>query len=125
VIGQRWDLKRTYVDPLIHDEKLRQRLSQALTAGMAARKRARRRSGITGLAMRFGTDPILRTQLADVASHLNAAKKRAQKGRSHKLRTVMLISGGVAAIAVAAPSVRRAISNRRHDDDFESIGDLD
>ena len=56
-----------YTDRLAHDEKLRERLVAALTAGVAARKRAQRQAGLIGLARRLATDPVLRTQLAEAA----------------------------------------------------------
>jgi uncharacterized membrane protein len=101
-----------YVDPLAKDEKLRQRLAAAIAAGAAARESARRQAGLRGLALRLGSDPVLRTQLAEMVVQLQKAQKRAQKTRSHKLRNTMLFVAGVGMVIVAAPAVREAIVSR-------------
>jgi hypothetical protein len=88
------------VDPLVKDEKLRQRLTAALAAGAAARQRVRRQTGLQGLALRLATDPVLRAQLADLGTQLAAAAKRAEPKRSHKLRTTLLLVAGAGAAAV-------------------------
>ena len=79
-----------YVDPLAKDEKLRQRLVAAVLAGAAARQRIRRQTGLPGLARRLAADPVLRAQLIELGTQLQAAQKRAKKASSHKLRNTVL-----------------------------------
>jgi signal transduction protein with GAF and PtsI domain len=103
-----------YVDQLAHDEKLRQRLAAAITAGAAARARAKKQTGLVGLATRLATDPVLRAQLAEVSSQLQKANGRLKKHRSHKLRnTVLLLAGaGAGAVVAAIPSLREAVLSK-------------
>lgn len=90
-----------YVDQLAHDEKLRERLAAALTAGLAARRRAQRQAGLIGLATRLGSDPVLRAQIAEALSQLQQARSRVQKRRSHTLRNVFVVLAVGGAIAAA------------------------
>jgi hypothetical protein len=105
------DAVAQYVDPLAKDEKLRRRLGAAILAGTAARRRARSQAGITGLARRLATDTVLRAQLAEMASQLQAAQKRAKKARSHKLRNTILFLGGVGMVIAAVPGAREAVTS--------------
>jgi hypothetical protein len=101
-----------YVDQLAHDEKLRQRLAAAITAGAAARARAKKQTGLVGLATRLATDPVLRTQLAEVSSQLQKANGRLKKHRSHKLRNTVLLLAGAGAVVAAIPSLREAVLSK-------------
>ena len=105
-----------YVDPLVKDEKLRERLLAAVAAAAVARRRARREVGITGYLRRLGSDPVLRAQLVELVSQLGAAKKRARKVRSHKLRNTTLVIGGAGLVIVLAPPVRGALLRGRRDE---------
>jgi uncharacterized membrane protein len=98
-----------YVDRLAHDEKLRARLIPALTAGVAARKRARQRAGFVGLARALGSDPVLRVQLAEALDQLQKAKGRLRKTRSHKARNFLLFLTGGGMVIAAVPSLRNAV----------------
>jgi hypothetical protein len=101
-----------YGDPLAKDEKLRRRLIDVLTTGAAARERARRQMGVTGLARRLATDPVLRAQLTDLAEQLRLVQRRVEKTNSHKLRNTALFAVGVGMVAVAAvPAARKAIAS--------------
>ena len=99
-----------YVDPLVGDEKLRERLATAIVAGVAARNRVRRQRGMIGLARRIASDEILRAQLVDLARALQGAEKRAKKARrGHRARnTVLLVSGAGMAVA-AVPGLRSKV----------------
>jgi uncharacterized membrane protein len=101
-----------YVDPLARDEKLRQRVAAAVAAGNAARRRARRQAGLTGLAARLGSDPVLRAQLAEMAAQLQAANKRAKRAHSHNLRNTVLFLGGVGMVIAAVPSTRATVMSK-------------
>jgi hypothetical protein len=95
-----------YVDPLAKDEKLRERLATALVAGAAARNRVRTQAGMTGFARRLAADPVLRAQLAEMASALQAAQRRAKRSRSHRRRNTLLFVTGVAMAIAAMPALR-------------------
>jgi uncharacterized membrane protein len=95
-----------YVDPVAKDEKLRQRLTAALLAGTAARQQIRRQTGLTGLLRRLAADPVLRMQLIEVGTQLQAAQKRAKKARSRKVRNAVLFVSGVGMVVAAVPASR-------------------
>jgi hypothetical protein len=98
-----------YVDPLARDEKLRRRVAAAIVAGSAARQRVRKQTGVTGLARRLGSDPVLRARIIELGTQLQAAQKRAQKARTHKLRSLTLLVGGVAIAIATAPAAREKL----------------
>jgi uncharacterized membrane protein len=102
-----------YADSLAHDDKLRRRLAAAIGAGLAAQQRARRQAGFVGLATRLGSDPVLRAQILEAASHLQAVSKRMQKRRGRrKGRTVVLLLGGAGVAVLASPKLRTAVSEK-------------
>lgn len=100
-----------YGDPLAKDEKLRRRLVEALTTTVAARERARRQLGVTGVARRLASDPVLRAQLNDLATQLRSVQHRVEKKQSHKLRNTMLFAAGVGMVVAAVPAARNAITS--------------
>jgi uncharacterized membrane protein len=93
---------------IVSDEKTRQRVMAAVTAALLARQRARRQAGMAGVALRLGSDPVLRRQLIEVATQLRKAQSRVERRRSHKLRNSLLVFAGfgAASAAVAVPAVR-------------------
>ena len=95
-----------YVDPLTNDEKLRERLAAAIVAGAGAGQRIREQTGLVGLARRLADDPVLRAQLVEMATAVQAAKKRAKKAGGHRLRNTILIAGGAGLVIAAVPRVR-------------------
>ena len=101
-----------YVDRLAHDEKLRERLVSAIAAGAAARGRARQQMGLRGLALRLGSDPVLRAQVAEAILQLQKARGRMEKARSHKLRNFLLFLTGGGLVIAAVPSLRSAVVNK-------------
>jgi hypothetical protein len=111
-----------YVDRLAHDEKLRQRLAAAITAGAAARDRAKKQTGLVGLATRLATDPELRAQLSEVSSQLQKANSRVKPHKSHKLRNTVLLLAGVGAVVAALPSVREAVLSKLGGDSTDGSG---
>jgi len=105
-----------YVDPLVKDEKLRQRLLDALAVGVAARQRARRQSGgVASLARRLGSDPVLRDQLAELATHLRGAKDQVRsqlptkQAKKHRLRNTTLLIAGAGLVVASSPTLREKI----------------
>lgn len=112
VAGDALDGASPYIDQLAHDEKLRARLVAAITAGAAARKRAKRQVGLLGVATRLGSDPVLRAQVAEVVSQLQKAKGRIEKNRSHKTRNIVLLLTGAGLVVAAVPGLREAVVNK-------------
>jgi hypothetical protein len=101
-----------YVDQLVHDEKLRRRLAAAITAGAAARSRAKKQTGLLGLATRLATDPVLRAQLGEATSQLQKANSRLKKHKSHKVRNTVLLLAGAGAVIAALPSLRETVMSK-------------
>jgi len=93
-----------YVDPLIHDDKLRKRIGEAITASLAAGKRAQKQTGLRGAVSRLATDEVLRAQIADAAANIRAAAQRAEKTRKHRLRNTVLFVAGLGLVGVAVKS---------------------
>jgi len=93
---------------IVSDDKTRQRVMAAVAAALIAAQRARRQAGTFGLALRLGSDPVLRAQLAEMTEQLRKAQRRIERKRSHKLRnSLFLLAGfGAASAAVAVPAVR-------------------
>ncbi|HWJ31397.1 MAG TPA: SRPBCC family protein [Gaiellaceae bacterium] len=112
VAGDALDSVSPYVDRLAHDEKLRERLVSAIAAGAAARGRARQQMGLRGLALRLGSDPVLRAQVAEAILQLQKARGRMEKARSHKLRNFLLFLTGGGLVIAAVPSLRSAVVNK-------------
>jgi hypothetical protein len=98
-----------YVDPLVKDEKLRRRLLEALAVGVAARQRARRQIGVTSLARRLASDPVLRQQVAEVAMHLREARDQVKnelpmkRAKRHRARNTTLLLAGAGLIIASSP----------------------
>ena len=98
-----------YVDPLVRDEKVRQRVAAAVIAGATAQRRARQLTGVTGLARRLGGDPVLRRQLAELGLQLHEAQRRATRARRHTVRNGLLFAGGIGLALVALPRMRARV----------------
>ncbi len=101
-----------YANQLAHDEKLRRRLIAALGAGVAARERASRQLGPLGIAVRLGSDPVLRAQVTEALQQLQKAKGRVTRRRSHTTRNVVLFLTGAGAIIAAVPGARASLRSR-------------
>jgi hypothetical protein len=95
-----------YTDRLAHDEKVRERLVAALTLGAAARRRAKRQTGVIGLARRLASDAVLRTQISEAVHQLQKAQGRVRKSRSHKTRNTLLFVTSLGMVVAAVPSLR-------------------
>jgi hypothetical protein len=105
------DALAEYVAPLAKDEKLRRRVAAAIVAGSSARRRVREQTGVTGLARRLGSDPVLRAQVIELGMQLQAAQKRAMKARTHKLRNSVLFLSGLAIVVVTVPVAREKLTS--------------
>ena len=99
-----------YVDQLANDDKLRQRLVAAISAGAAARKRAKTHAGMLGIARRVGSDPVLRAQVFEAVSQLRKARGRIQKNDSHTTRNVLLALTGAGVVVAGVPKLRGRIA---------------
>ena len=99
-----------FAGALAKDRKFRKELISAVGHGTIAKRRAARRIGFVAAATRLGTDPKLKRELKKMVTSLDKARLRIEKKRSHKLRTSLLVAGGVGgAVAVALP-LRRKLS---------------
>ena len=68
--------------------------------------------GLRGLALRLGSDPVLRAQVAEAILQLQKARGRMEKARSHKLRNFLLFLTGGGLVIAAVPSLRSAVVNK-------------
>jgi uncharacterized membrane protein len=96
---------------LAQDKKFRKEIAAAIRHGAVAREQARIRPGLMATISRLASDERLRNELKEVTTHLEKARARLQKRRSHKLRNTMLIAGGASAVA-AVPQTRRFLTQR-------------
>jgi hypothetical protein len=103
------DAVAEYVGPLAKDDKLHRRIAAAIVAASAARQRVRKQTGVTGLARRLGSDPVLRAQIIELGTQLQAAQKRAKKPRTHRLRNSALLVSGVAIVIAGVPATREKL----------------
>ena len=96
---------------LAQDKKFRKQLLSAVGHGAAARERAASRIGLIAAAHRLGTDKELRNELRQMSEGLQNAWTRVEKKRSHKLRNLLLVIGGIgAAVAATRPQARKKVS---------------
>ena len=92
---------------IVSDEKTREGVMAAVTAALLARQRARRQAGMVGLALRLGSDPVLRGQLVEVATQLRKAQRRVEAdGAATSCATRSSWSRG------SAPPPRRSLYRR-------------
>jgi uncharacterized membrane protein len=110
VVAEAVGTAATYGGQLIEDEKVRQRALAGITAALAARQRAGQQTGLTGLARRLASDPVLRTHLNEMVVQFRRAQRRAERKQSHKLRNTFFVLAGFGAVTAAAsvPAVRES-----------------
>jgi uncharacterized membrane protein len=92
---------------LARDRKFRKQLASAVGHGMVARRRARRRFGLTAAAARLASDDELRRNVAQIGRDLQGAWARVERKRSHRVRrAILLLAGAGGVTAAAVPSSR-------------------
>jgi uncharacterized membrane protein len=96
---------------LSRDKKFRKQLLSALGHGAVARRRARRKIGLTAVATRLASDKQLGRELSTMSKNLQGAWGRVEKKRSHRMRTTLLVIGG-GATAVGLVQSRGWIRDR-------------
>jgi uncharacterized membrane protein len=101
----------SYGGDVLEDDKARRRLLTAVTAGLAARQRAKRQTGLAGLLRRLAEDPVLRANAVTMLVSLQQTRQRVERRRSHKIRNMLLVLGGAGAATgvVAVPAVRARV----------------
>lgn len=99
------------VAQLAADRKFRKRLLAASAHGVRARRRAWLQVGQMGRALRLLRDRELRRELRQMIRDVEAAWRRVERKRSHRLRNTLLLVGGAA--AVATPQMRRRLLRPR------------
>jgi uncharacterized membrane protein len=100
---------------LSRDKKFRKQLLSALRHGTVAKRRARRKIGLTAVATRLAADKQLRRELSKMSRNLQGALGRVEKKRSHRTRTTLLVLGGGAAAVGLVQSrgwIRARVSGR-------------
>jgi uncharacterized membrane protein len=98
---------------LARDKKFRKQLASAVGHGIAARRRAGRRLGLTAAAARLASDDELRRNVARIGRDLQGAWARIEKKRSHRARrTILFLAGAGAVTAAAAPRSRSWLAQR-------------
>ena len=94
---------------LARDKKFRKQVLAAAGHGVRARQRAAKRLGLLAVASRIAADDELRDEVREMGRHLQAARARIEKKRSHRVRNtlLLLVGAGGAAAAAALPQARR------------------
>jgi uncharacterized membrane protein len=101
---------------LARDRKFRKQLASAVGHGMVARRRARRRFGLTAAAARLASDDELRRNVAQIGRDLQGAWARVERKRSHRVRrAILLLAGAGGVTAAAVPSSRSWLAHHLGD----------
>ncbi len=91
---------------LAKDKKFRKELLSAINHATIARRRAKRKMGLVGVARGMSGDLKLRRELNKMMESLDKAWSRLEKKQSHKVRNTLLVVGGVGGVALVVLKTR-------------------
>jgi len=86
-----------YADQIAKDKKLRRHAVEAVRSGEKARRRLFPAGGVVAAAARLAQDEQLRGKIMDAVEELREAQERLRPRKSHRLRKLVLVLGGVGA----------------------------
>jgi len=91
---------------LAKDKKFRKELLAAISHGTIAQRRAKRKLGFLAAARSMTRDEKLRRELKKMMDSVDRVVSRVEKKRSHKVRTTLLVIGGVGGAVIVAVKLR-------------------
>src|SRR5262249_10621406 len=91
---------------LAKDKKFRKELLAAISHGTIAQRRAKRKLGFLAAARSMTRDEKLRRELKKMMDSVDRVVSRVEKKRSHKVRTTLLVIGGVGGAVVVPVKLR-------------------
>jgi hypothetical protein len=94
---------RPYVERAIKDEEFRDNLKSAFFAARGVYDELMGPRGVSGKAVRVASDKDLRDNLRAAIDDLRSAADRIQHGKSHKGRSLFLVTGIAAAVLLFNP----------------------
>ena len=124
IISGAADRVSPYFDRLAHDEKLRRRLAAAIGGQVAARRRAKKRTGFLGTASRIASNPALKAPALEAVSQFQKIRGRTQKTNDHRARNSMVALAGAGIVVAAVPQLRHGLAqawHRRSDGDDSGL----
>lgn len=102
----------SYLRAIASDERLRADMRAAIDHGAAASDRVQKAIATDGIAPRLAADTKLRKNLRAMLDDLDDARGRMGRKKTHRVRNVVIVLAGAVAALVAAPKVRRWLSER-------------
>jgi hypothetical protein len=94
---------KPYVERAIKDEEFRDNLKSAFVAARGVYDELMGPRGVSGKAVRVASDKDLRDNLRSAIDDLRSAADRIQHGKSHKGRSLFLVTGIAAAVLLFNP----------------------
>lgn len=113
-----------YLDEVASDQRLRTDVRAAIGHGAEARDQIRRDLGARTIAMRLASDRALRENIRRLLDDMDRASDRVLRRKRHRIRNGLLVLGGVAAAAAAAPKLRPWFTERTSGEPRGGTGDL-
>jgi hypothetical protein len=113
-----------YLDEVASDKRLRTDVRAAIGHGAEARDQIRRDLGARTIAMRLASDRALRENIRRLLDDMDRASDRVLRRKRHRIRNGLLVLGGVAAAAAAAPKLRLWFTERTSGEPRGGTGDL-
>jgi hypothetical protein len=106
----------SYADQVARDERLRADIRSAAGHGAKASERVKKDLDGGGISTRLAADKKLRRNLRAMLDDLDSASDRVRRRNSHRVRNVLLVLVGAAAVLVAVPKIRLWLSDQWADD---------